>query len=276
MGGVEPGAGCGRLSDAMNKPTLPASASLLVIAILLAACGAPAASISPAPSSVPSADPSPGASSPVTTPSPTPPPVGQVTSAAQAAALVFASDARFGQMMPLIPDLIGQSTWYEASAEADGGFSVRITTGSGDCQAGCIERHTWNYHVDADGTITLEGEEGDDIDLPPVAGGDAPATINLTLLAGPICPVEQLPADPSCEPRPVAGAEVILRDPSGTEVDRATSDDEGRVSFEVSPGAYYVEPQPAEGVMGVPEPVAFAVGGSDSVGLPLIYDTGIR
>jgi hypothetical protein len=276
MGGVELSGRRGRLSDAMNKTTPLASATLLVIAILVAACGAPAASISPTPSSVPSPDPSPGASSPVPTPSPTPVPTGRVTSAAQAAALVFASDARFGQMMPLIPDLIGQSTWYEASAEADGGFSVRITTGSGDCQAGCIDRHTWSYLVTAEGEITLVGEEGEDIDLPPVAGGDAPATISLTLVAGPTCPVEQVPADPSCAPRPVAGAEVILRDPSGTEVERAISDDEGKVSFEVSPGAYYVEPQPAEGLMGVPEPVAFAVGGSDSVGLPLTYETGIR
>ena len=51
-------------------------------------------------------------------------------------------------MSPLRPDMIGQSTWYEAFADGDG-FTVNITVGQGDCQAGCIERHTWSYRVDA-------------------------------------------------------------------------------------------------------------------------------
>jgi hypothetical protein len=178
-------------------------------------------------------------------------------------------------MGPLLPDLIGQSTWYEAS-ETTGGYSVRITTGSGDCQAGCIDRHTWNFLVGSDGTIDLVGEEGDDIDLEPVDGGDAPAVVTLALFAGPTCPVETVPADPNCAPRPVADAEIVLRDPSGAEVDRARSNDEGIVAFEVRAGAYYVEPQPVEGLMGIADPMAFAVVGSDITGLTLTYDTGIR
>lgn len=142
--------------------------------------------------------------------------------------------------------------------------------------AGCIERHTWHYLVDADGTITLAGEEGDDIDLPPVAGGDAPAIVTFALLAGPTCPVETVPPDPNCVARPVADAEVVLRDPSGAEIDRETSDAEGMITFEVAPGAYYVEPQPVTGLMGIPDPVAFAVAGSDTTHLVLAYDTGIR
>lgn len=178
-------------------------------------------------------------------------------------------------MGPLLPDMIGQSTWYEAS-EATGGYSVSITTGSGDCQAGCIDRHTWNYRVQPDGTISLASEEGDDIDLGPVHGGDAPAVVTLALLAGPTCPVETVPPDPNCAPRPVTNAEVVLRDPTGAEIERATSNGEGVITFEIAPGAYYVEPQPVDGLMGVAEAVAFAVAGSDVTGLTLGYDTGIR
>jgi hypothetical protein len=74
----------------------------------------------------------------------------------------------------------------------------------------------------------------------------------------------------------VPNAEVVLRDPSGAEVERARSNAEGTVAFEVAPGAYYVEPQPVEGLMGIADAVAFAVAGSDITGLTLRYDTGIR
>jgi hypothetical protein len=188
---------------------------------------------------------------------------------------VFASDPRFGRMGPLLPDLIGQSTWYEAS-DTNGGYSVMITTGSGDCQAGCIDRHTWSFLVEPDGTINLVGDEGEDVDLPPVAGGDAPAVVTLSLFAGPTCPVETVPPDPNCAPRPVTNAEVVLRDPTGAEIERAASNAEGTITLEVPPGAYYVEPQPVEGLMGIAAPVAFAVAGSDVTGLTLAYDTGIR
>ena len=44
-----------------------------------------------------------------------------------------------------------------------------------------------------------------------------------TALAGPICPVEKIPPDPACAPRPVAGAVVVVRDASGAEVARTTT-----------------------------------------------------
>src|SRR5687767_1037619 len=118
---------------------------LALLATLLVACGGTGASPSPAP-----------------TPTPSPAPTTQVTTAAQAAALVFASDERFARMQPLRADLIGQSTWFEASEDGTG-FAVNVTVGAGDCMAGCIERHKWSYHVDRDGTVALVGEQGDDI-----------------------------------------------------------------------------------------------------------------
>lgn len=198
-----------------------------------------------------------------------------VTTAAQAAALVFASDERWGQMVPLRADLIGQSSWYEASRDAEG-FTVSITIGRGDCQAGCIERHTWTYHVDFTGTVALVGETGDDIDMAPPAGGDGPAKVTIALTAGPTCPVEQSPPDAICAAQAVKNAEVTLYNADGTEVATDRSDVEGRVVFEVPAGAYYAVAQTVEGLMGTPDPQAFSVVGGDQVGLLFGYDTGIR
>jgi len=178
-------------------------------------------------------------------------------------------------MVPLRTDMVGQSAWYEAT-ETNDGFSVVITIGSGDCQAGCIDRHTWTYEVARDGTITLAADEGDDIEFSPSTGTDAPVTLTVNLVAGPVCPVEQNPPDPNCAPRPVADAEIVLRAPDGSEVGRATSDAAGQVTFEVDGGAYYVEASEVAGIMRVPDSAAFSAVGGDMVGLLLGYDTGIR
>jgi hypothetical protein len=171
--------------------------------------------------------------------------------------------------------MVGQSSWYEAFEDGTG-YTVRVTMGSGDCQAGCINRHTWTYHVDRDGTVTLVGEEGDEIEGGPSTGTGAPITINVVLVAGPVCPVEQVPADPNCEPRPVQNAEAVLYAADGSEIARGVSGADGRIAFEAPEGAYFVEALPAEGLMQTPDAQAFSAVGGDSVGLLMAYDTGIR
>ena len=178
-------------------------------------------------------------------------------------------------MGPLLPGVIGQSSWYEANQEADG-FAVKITVGSGDCQAGCIERHTWTYHVDYDGTVTLVADEGDDIGLPPAAGLPDPLRLRLSLVSGPVCPVEQNPPNPACAPRPVVNVELAVFDAGGTQVGSAVSGEDGVATLELPAGAYYVVAPQVEGLMRQPEPLAFAGLGGDSVTLVFTYDTGIR
>jgi hypothetical protein len=198
-----------------------------------------------------------------------------VTTAAQAAALVFAHE-HITQMAPALPDVIGQSSWYEAYEEA-GGYAVKITVGAGDCQAGCIERHTWTYHVDYDGTVTLVGDEGDDLGLPSGQGTADPVALRIVLSAGPVCPVEQNPPDPACRaPRPVVNAQVSVFDASGLQVGEGVSDDRGVISMQLPAGAYYVVAAPVEGLMGTADAQAFAAVGGDQVNLVLAYDTGIR
>lgn len=235
---------------------------------LVVACTTPGGS--PTPTDSPDTSPQPTA----TAPSPSLPAVSEVRLAAQAAALVFAHE-HIAQMAQLLPDVIGQSAWYEAYEEA-GGFAVKITVGAGDCQAGCIERHTWTYHVDFDGTVTLVGDEGDDLGLPSADGTAAPVSVRITLTAGPICPVAQNPPDPACAPRPVTNVEVLVFDATGQQVGEGVSDDRGHISMQLPGGAYYVVPAPVEGLMGTAAAQAFAAVGGDQVDLVLAYDTGIR
>jgi hypothetical protein len=87
---------------------------------------------------------------------------------AEAVARVLAQDPHFAGVGPQDPNLIGQSAWYEVSP-ALVGWRVTVTIGWGDCQAGCIARHTWVYDVDPAGTVTLVEERGDP--LPDGSGG---------------------------------------------------------------------------------------------------------
>src|SRR5688572_10042293 len=72
--------------------------------------------------------------------------------------------------------------------------------------------------------------------------------------AGPVCPAvtdPPDPPDPSCEDRPVAGAELLIRDESGAEVARVRSEEDGSFSASVpAAGRYSLIPQPIEGLLG--------------------------
>jgi hypothetical protein len=243
--------------------------STVFAAILVGCSGGATPSVRPNPSPAPSVVP------PTPLPSPSPAPT-TVTSPAQAAALVFGSDPRWAAMTPLRADLIGASMWFEAFISRDGGYAVDITAGSGDCQAGCINQRTWHYFVDADGNVTLESEEGEEVEIGVPRPGNGPSTVQVLLNSGPICPVEQIPPDPNCAERAVANALVTLHAADGTEIATATTGADGTVVFEIEPGAYYVVAEQVEGLMGTPEAQAFSVVGGDTAGLVMSYDTGIR
>lgn len=99
---------------------------------------------------------------PAGSPTPAPP---AVTTPQEAAAIALAQDPRFAGIGPLDPDLIGQGSWWEAAPTADG-FAVTIQIGWDDCQAGCINRHTWLYLVRSDGSAELLKEEGPPVPAP--------------------------------------------------------------------------------------------------------------
>lgn len=132
------------------KTQTPPLASVVLSGLLcvafLAACGPAAA---PSPSPQPSVRPTP---TPIAAP---------VTTPAEAAALVIATNPLFAGAMPLTPDVIGASKWWVATPIAAGGFTIALTIGWGDCQAGCIDRHVWTFEVQADGRLALVSETGE-------------------------------------------------------------------------------------------------------------------
>ena len=252
----------------------PTSALLALLVLVAGACGSGASA--PSPTGSPSAAP----------PSPSSSVVLPITTPDQAAQLVVAGDARFKGIGPRDPNLIGGCCFYEAADNGDGSFGVTIEIGWGDCPSGCLNRHHWVYSVAADGTIALQREDGPPV--PPDAGsgggagssdggaGILPAGPGIAgqALAGPMCPVVK-PGDPSCNDRPVAGASILIRDATGTVVAQMTTDADGRFHVSVPPGAYRVEPQPVEGLMGGANTIEVTVGATFKE-VQIAYDTGIR
>ncbi len=113
----------------------------------------------------------------------------------------------------------------------------------------------------------------------PNPASDPPAAVVMlsgTAVAGPVCPVERLPPDPACAPRPIDGARVLVMDAAGERVTEGVTDAQGGFSFEVQPGSYVLVAQPVDGLMGVPAPHAVDVGRVGARDIVLEYDTGIR
>ncbi len=123
---------------------------VLAVTLLVAACGAAA-----------------------TTP-PSATPGGPVVTADDAVRAVITAEPRLAGIMPRDDELIGQSSWVEvAPASGVGAFIVAVRVGWGDCPAGCISEHTWQYAVAPNGTVTLMAEAGEPVpdDAWPAAGG---------------------------------------------------------------------------------------------------------
>lgn len=212
---------------------------------------------------------------PSSTPPPTDGPPTSVSSAAHAAVLVLATNPAFSGVAPLNPQLVGQCCWYEALETGDG-FEVTVEVGWGDCLAGCIDRHRWVFEVSRDGDVVLIDESGSNVDDLPPETRVGPGRLLIQLVAAPVCPVESNPPDPACAPRPVADAEVSVRNEAGAVVAVATADEGGVVDLELDYGPYYLEAAAVDGLLGRPEPVAFALPPETELHITLTYDTGIR
>ena len=244
----------------------------LVVVAIAAACGAggtpgsasaPTTSASPISSAMPSPD-----GGPVVTPE-------------AAVAAVVAHEPRFSGITARDPDAIGQASWYEVMpASGVGAFLVKLRIGWGDCPAGCIDEHTWIYAVAPNGDVTLQSEVGPEVPSdawPSHGSGDDPGTgLLITALAGPVCPVETIPAKPECAPRPVAGALIRVLDADGVEVATATLDAAGSAFVAVAPGTYAVVAAAVGGLMGAPPTQEAVVADGLTTSVALAYDTGIR
>jgi Carboxypeptidase regulatory-like domain len=235
----------------------------IVVPLLLAACAGSAAPATPTPSRG-----------------------GGIDSPAAAVKEVISAHPEFAAIGPFNTDRIGQCCWYEA-VEAPGGYQVTIHVGWGDCPAGCIDKHEWTFAVSAtDGSVALLRENG-----PPVpagvpggggsggpggsGGGSGSTGIAGKAVAGPTCPVVR-ENDPSCNPRPVRGAVVIVKSLDGTQVARVETDAAGVFRVALPPGSYTVESDRTSGFPMPPAPVAVTVVPNVQTAVQLEFDTGIR
>ncbi len=100
--------------------------------------------------------------------------------------------------------------------------------------------------------------------------------VAITAAAGPTCPVETIPPDPACAPRPVAGAKILIKAGDGTIVATLETDANGAAIIDLFPGTYAVEPQPAAGLMGTAAAQTVTVVDGVLTPVLLAYDTGIR
>ena len=231
------------------------------MALSLAACAGAASSAMPSPSASPMG--------------------GPVTTEADAVARVIAAEPRFAGIEPGDADLIGQSSWYEVvPASGVGAFLVTMHVGWGDCPAGCIDQHTWLYAVGPDGSVTLQSEGG-----PAVPGEAWPAPdtsgvvtqgLHIAAVAGPTCPVEKMPPDPACAPKPVPNVTVLIADEQGQPQGMVVLDGTGQQSVSLEPGTYTLTAQGASGFMNGPEPQRVVVDPGQVTEVVLTYDTGIR
>lgn len=206
-------------------------------------------------------------------------PTGGVDTPEQALARVIAVEPRLTGIAPFDTGLIGQSSWYSVEpASGLGAFAVEVRIGWGDCEAGCIDEHAWVYAVLPDGTVSVVSQSGPPVpaDAWPSPAGAGATGIRGIALAGPVCPVETVPPDPACAPRPVAGAVLVIRDGSGSEVARTPTAADGSFFVELVAGDYVVEPQPVEGLMGTAAALEVTVVDGIAARVELDYDTGIR
>jgi hypothetical protein len=236
--------------------------SILLAGLLVAACGgaSPAASGPGGPGS--------SATAPAT----------RVETPEEAVAAIRARTPWFDGIEARNPDMIGQSASWTAEPTGQPSFRVTFEVGWGDCQAGCIDRHTWTFEVARDGTVTWIGEEGSVLTPEQTAALASAATnegVGGRVTGGPTCPVER-PGDPACAGRLVSGAVLVVKGTGGAEVARFTTDSSGFYRIALPAGDYTLEAGPVEGFMSGPAPQAFTVTGGALTALELAYDTGIR
>ena len=104
-----------------------------------------------------------------------------IDSPTEAHEAILETGAPFGDFVFLDDGLIGASQYYEVKGEPGSAASwiVIYTYGWGDCQAGCISRHTFVYQVDpVTGEVLFDRQEGE---LLPV---EAPEPLKLLEVGG--------------------------------------------------------------------------------------------
>jgi hypothetical protein len=111
------------------------------------------------------------------------------------------------------------------------------------------------------------------------ASGDVRGSgIDGKIVAGPTCPVERVPPDPRCAPRPLAASLRIHPAGKRSPVETAHSGQNGRFRVALPAGAYVVRPlaRPGSPFPRPPSPIEVRVSSGRFTHVTITYDTGIR
>lgn len=115
---------------------------------------------------------------------------------------------------------------------------------------------------------------------PRPAASPEPAAHSVTghLTSGPTCPVETVPPNPACAPKPVSGATVVATSANGLEAARAVSNADGLYTLELPAGSYTLAALSfADKMMRAPAGTSITVRPDTArLVVDFTYDTGIR
>ena len=115
--------------------------------------------------------------------------------------------------------------------------------------------------------------------LPAVAGaGGTRSGIAGRIVEGPTCPVETVPPQPQCAPRPLQASVRITPAAGHGRARTVRSDTDGRFRVSLAPGGYTVRglPTSKSGLPRPPAPQQVQVKAGRFTHIRLNYDTGIR
>ncbi len=147
----------------------------------------------------------------------------------------------------------------DATMEIDSTYRVRLIEVRPEPRS-TVELQPGDYSV----VVTVERSDA------ASPGSGARGVVHL----GPICPVQRQGF--WCPDRALA-AELVVRDASGNEVERAESSDDGWFEVSLPPGSYRLEPlTPAGSPFPVGHPIDFKVVTGTWTDLDVAYDSGIR
>ena len=125
------------------------------------------------------------------------------------------------------------------------------------------------------GVASQNTTTGTSLHSTPTAAGTK-GVVNGVVLASPTCPVEKVPPDPRCSPRPVPNQEVVFITLEGVAVARVTTDQHGKFTVTLPPGTYDLQVPGAKPYPTQQRPQQVTVVAGQTVQIQIMLDTGIR
>ncbi|HZQ84438.1 MAG TPA: hypothetical protein VFA83_06360 [Acidimicrobiales bacterium] len=104
--------------------------------------------------------------------------------------------------------------------------------------------------------------------------GQPPSGVRGMVTAGPVCPVERIPPDPSCADRPITARLTLSRGGGGAGGAHGSSGADGTFEIRAAPGHYTLSATTQQAMRCTPQDVVVSAGAFTDVHVDC--DTGIR